>query len=48
MLRSELHQIYGIQVNKVSLSSFDSKQWIVENGVDMLAYGHKDIPAPFR
>ena len=38
----------SILVNKVSLSPFDSKRWIVENGVDTLAYGHKDIPGPFR
>ena len=48
MLRSKFDQIYGIWVNKVSLSPFDSKWWIAENGVDTLAYGHKDIPGPFR
>ena len=46
VLRSERHQIYGQHLNKVSLSPFDSKCWIAENGVDTLAYGHKDaIPA---
>ena len=39
VLRSE-------RLNKVSLSPFDSKRWIAENGVNTLAYGHKDaIPA---
>ena len=42
VLRSERHQIYGQHLNKVSLSPFDSKCWIAENGVDTLAYGHKD------
>ena len=46
VLRSERHRIYGQRLNKVSLSPFDSKRWIAENGVDTLAYGHKDaIPA---
>ena len=40
VLRSERHRIYGQQLNKVSLSPFDSKRWIAENGVDTLAYGH--------
>ena len=39
-------RIYGQHLNKVSLSPFDSKRWIAENGVDTLAYGHKDaLPA---
>ena len=46
VLRSERHRIYGQRLNKVSLSPFDSKRWIAENGVDTLAYGHKDtLPA---
>ena len=45
-LRSERHRIYAQRLNKVSVSPFDSKQWIAENGLDTLAYGHKDaIPA---
>ena len=42
VLRSERHRIYGQHLNKVSLSPFDSKRWIAKNGVDTLAYGHKD------
>ena len=46
VLRSERHRIYGQRLNKASLSPFDSKRWIAENGVDTLAYGHKDaLPA---
>ena len=40
ILQSDRHRIYGQHLNKVSLSPF--KRWIAENGVDMLAYGHKD------
>ena len=46
VLRSERHQIYGQHLNTVSLSPFDSKRWIAENGVDTLTYGHRDaLPA---
>lgn len=46
MLRSERHRIYGLHLNKVSLSPYDSKRWIAENGVVTLAYGHRDaVPA---
>ena len=46
MLRSEGHRIYGQHLNKVSLSPFNSKRWITENGVYTLAYGHGDaLPA---
>ena len=46
VLRSERHHIYGQRLNKVSLSPFDSKPWIAENGVDTLPYGHKEaLPA---
>ena len=48
VLRSEKHHIYGQHLNKVSLSPFDSKRWIAENGVDTLAYGHADaVPAGY-
>ncbi|KAK3750211.1 hypothetical protein RRG08_004434 [Elysia crispata] len=42
VLRSERHRIYGHHLHKVSLSPFDSKRWIAENGVETLAYGHRD------
>ena len=42
VLRSEGHRIYGQRLNKVSLSPFDSKRWIAENGINTLAYGSKD------
>ena len=42
ILRSERHRIYGQHLHKVSLSPFDSKRWIAENGVETLAYGHRD------
>jgi len=41
MLRSEGYEIYGLHVNKVSPSPFDTKRWISEDGVHTMAYGHK-------
>jgi hypothetical protein len=43
MLRSEKHQIYGLHVNKVSLSPLDTKRWIADDGIITLAYGHYAI-----
>ena len=43
LLRSENHQIYGLHQNKVSLSPLDTKRWISNDGINTLAYGHKDI-----
>ena len=40
VLRSKGHNIYGECLNKISLSPFDSKRWIAEDGVNTLAYGH--------
>ena len=41
MLRSQGHQIYGLHVNKVSLSPLDTKRWIAADGISTLAYGHR-------
>ena len=40
MLRSYNHQIYGIKVNKTSLSPLDTKRWIFDDGINTLAFGH--------
>ena len=31
------------KTNERSLSCFDDKQYILKNGINTLAYGHKDI-----
>ena len=43
MLRRKDHQICGLHLNKTTLSLFDSKRWIKDDGIHTLAYGHKDI-----
>jgi hypothetical protein len=45
MLRSDHHQIYGVQLNKISLSPLDTKRWIADDGISTLAYGHYKIPS---
>ena len=43
ILRSEGHEMYGMCMNKISISPFDTKQWIADDGVRTLAYGHRAI-----
>jgi len=41
ILRSEGHEIWSMYQNKVSLSPFESKRWIADDGIHTKAYGHK-------
>ena len=40
VLRSMKHEIFGQELNKVSLSAYDSKRYILDDGVNTRAYGH--------
>jgi len=40
ILRSKGHEIYGMHLNKISLSPFDSKRWIGKDGIHTKAYGY--------
>ena len=42
-IRSENHQLGSCEINKVSLSCFDDKRYIHDDGVTSYAYGHKNI-----
>ena len=44
MLRSEGHNMYSIKMKKVSLSAFDNKRWIAEDGLTTRAYGYTEAP----
>jgi len=44
ILRSKRHEIYGMHLNKISLSPFDSKRWIGDNGIHTKAYGYTNMP----
>ena len=39
-IRSQKHQLGSYEINKVSLSCFDDKRYILENGYESYAYGH--------
>ena len=42
-LRSYQHQIYTIEIKKVSLSNYDNKRWIADDGINTLAHGYFSI-----
>ena len=45
VLRSYNHTIYTETVNKVALSPFDDKRYILKDNINTLAWGHHKIPA---
>ena len=42
-IQSKRHRLGTYDVSKISLSCFDDKRHILDNGIDSLAYFHKDI-----
>ena len=40
---SKNHNLDTYEINKSSLSCFDDKRYILKNGINTSAYGHKDI-----
>ena len=42
-IRSQNHQLGSYEINKVSLSCFDDKRYILEDGITSFAYGHYKI-----
>ena len=42
-IQSKLHRIGTCHVCKISLSCFDDKKYVLDDGVNTLAYFHKDI-----
>ena len=42
-IQSKLHRIGTFSVCKISLSYFDDKRYILDDGINSLAYFHKDI-----
>ncbi|XP_074656698.1 uncharacterized protein LOC141909913 [Tubulanus polymorphus] len=43
-IRSFNHKIHSVHLNKVGLSPYDDKRYILDDGVSTLAYGHREIP----
>ena len=44
-IHCKLHRIGTYDVCKISLYCFDDKRYILDDGVNVLAYFHKDIRA---
>ena len=42
-IKPKNHNLGTYETNKISLSCFYEKQYILKNGVNTLAYRHKDI-----
>ena len=42
-IQSNLHETGTYDINKISLSCFDDKRYILDDGINTLAYFHKDI-----
>ena len=42
-IRSDHHQISSYQINKTSLSCYDDKRYILDDGITSLAYGYFSI-----
>ena len=42
-IKSKNHNPCTYETNKISLSCFDDKRYILKNGINTLAYVHKDI-----
>jgi hypothetical protein len=43
VIRSNKHQLYTMLINKVSLSAYDDKRYILDDGISSYAYGHYKI-----
>jgi hypothetical protein len=48
VIRSNKHQLYTMEINKVSLSAYDDKRWIKGDGVSSYAYGHCEISKEYN
>ena len=42
-IQSVLHDVYTYDINKITLSCFDDKIYVLNDGINTLAYFHKDI-----
>ena len=40
IIRSKNHKLGCYEINKISLSCFDDKRYILDNGIKSYAYGH--------
>ena len=43
IMLSKLHDIGTYKLDKISLDCFDVKRYVLDDGINTLAYFHKDI-----
>ena len=43
VIRSQCHEIYTEEINKISLTSEDNKRVVIADGIHTLAYGHTNL-----
>ena len=46
MIRSHYHKLYTVKCNKLALSPFDDKRYLIKNSTDTLPWGHKNAMLP--
>ena len=42
-IQGKKHKVGTYEINKISLSVFDDKRFVLNDGIHMLAYFHKDL-----
>ena len=42
-IQNKKHKLGTYEINKISLSCFDDKRFVLNDGIHMLAYFHKDL-----
>ena len=47
-IQNKSHQIYMNNINKMSLSCFHDKRYILEDGIKTLAYWNEDVQVSFN
>ena len=47
-IKAKNHERFTYEINKRSLHDFDDKIQVLEDGINALPYGHKDIPKKLR
>ena len=43
IIRSKKHKFGTYKINKISLSCFDNKRFVLDDGIHTLGYFHKDL-----
>ena len=47
-IRSNNHQLGSYEINKISLSCFDDKRFILSDGISTLAYGYQNWEKQYK